>query len=49
MNTLFKANELECESLSIPGISSTTSGFPKHLTAKLFFKAIKKLVQAAKQ
>ena len=44
MNTLLKANELGCESVSIPAISSGIFGFPKPLCAEVFYKNLKKFV-----
>ena len=46
-NTLKKANELECTSISIPAISSGIFGFPKPLCAKVFFYALTKFVEIA--
>ena len=43
-NTLKKANELGCESVSIPAISSGIFGFPKPLCAKVFFYTLAKFV-----
>ena len=43
-NTLAKASELKCQSVSIPAISSGVYGFPKRLCAKVFFRAIKQFV-----
>ena len=37
MNTLLKADELGCESVSIPAISSGIFGFPKPLCSEVFF------------
>ena len=48
-NTLKKANELGCESVSIPAISSGIFGFPKPLCAKVFFYTLAKFVQIAQQ
>ena len=47
-NTLKKANELNCQSVSIPAISSGIYGFPKRLCAKVFFQAIKQFVVDSK-
>ena len=44
INTLLKANELGCRSISMPAISSGFYGFPKPLCAEVFFKALKKFV-----
>ena len=49
MNTLIKANEIECESVSIPAISSGIFGFPKPLCAKVFYASLKRFVRAVKQ
>ena len=49
MNTLIKANEIECESVSIPAISSGIFGFPKPLCAKVFYANLKRFVRAVKQ
>ena len=46
-NTLKKANELNCESVSIPAISSGIFGFPKPLCAKVFFYTLTKFVEIA--
>ena len=43
-SALTKANELNCESVSIPAISSGTYGFPKPFCAEVFFLAIKQWV-----
>ena len=40
-NTLKKADELECKSVSIPAISSGIFGFPKPLCARVFFETLK--------
>ena len=48
-NTLKKANELGCESVSIPAISSGIFGFPKPLCAKTFFYGITKFVEIAQK
>lgn len=48
-NTLVKANELECESVAIPAISSGIFGFPKPLCAKVFFYTLTQFVLVAKQ
>ena len=47
MNTLIKADELGCKSVSIPAISSGIFGFPKPLCAKVFYLVLKKFVQNA--
>ena len=49
MNTLIKANEIECESVSIPAISSRRFGFPKSLCAKVFYTNLKRFVRTVKQ
>lgn len=41
-NTLVKAEELLCESVSMPAISSGIFGFPKPLCAQVFFRTLKK-------
>jgi putative ATPase len=46
-NTLKKANELECESVAIPAISSGIFGFPKPLCSKVFFYTLVKFVEVA--
>jgi len=46
-NTLKKANELECESVAIPAISSGIFGFPKPLCSKVFFYSLVKFVEVA--
>mmetsp|Transcript_33115 Transcript_33115/g.43621 ORF Transcript_33115/g.43621 Transcript_33115/m.43621 type:complete len:150 (-) Transcript_33115:265-714(-) len=43
-NTLKKANEIGCASVSIPAISSGIFGFPKPLCAKVFFYTLAKFV-----
>ena len=48
-NTLVKANELECESVAMPAISSGIFGFPKPLCAKVFFYSITKFVEVAQK
>ena len=48
-STLKRADELKCESVSIPAISSGQSEFPKSLCAKVFFLAIKQFVADAKE
>ena len=48
-NTLVKANELGCASVSIPAISSGIFGFPKPLCAKVFFYTLTEFVKVAKQ
>lgn len=48
LNTLRKANELGCQSVSIPAISSGIFGFPKPLCAKVFFNTISDFVMDAK-
>lgn len=40
INTLKKANELGCSSVSIPAISSGIFGFPKPLCAQVFFMSL---------
>ena len=49
MNTLKKADELECSSVSIPAISSGIFGFPKLLCAYVFFHALSMFVVDAKK
>ena len=49
MNTLIKANKIECKSVSIPAISSGRYGFPKPLCAKVFYANLKRFVRAVKQ
>ena len=48
-NTLKKANELECESVAIPAISSGIFGFPKPLCSKVFFYTLTKFVEVAQK
>ena len=48
-NTLIKANQLKCKSVSIPAISSGIFGFPKPLCAKVFFNVLKQFVVDAKK
>ena len=43
-NTLLKANELGCETLSMPAISSGIFGFPKPLCAEIFFRVLRGFV-----
>ena len=47
MNSLIKAEELGCKSISMPAISSGIFGFPKPLCAKVFYLVLKKFVQNA--
>ena len=49
LNTLKKAEELKCESVSIPAISSGIFGFPKPLCAEVFFLTLKKFVYLQKK
>ena len=44
-----KANELGCESVSLPAISSGIFGFPKPLCARVFFEALKNFVINSKK
>ena len=48
-NTLKKANELGCATVSIPAISSGIFGFPLPLCSKVFFYGLKKFVEIAKK
>ena len=48
-NTLKKANELGCASISIPAISAGIFGFPRPLCAKVHFYTLAKFVQIAQQ
>ena len=43
-SSLVKANDLKCESVSLPAISSGTYGFPKPLCAEVFYLATKEFV-----
>ena len=43
-NTLLKANELGCETVSMPAISSGIFGFPKPLCAEVFFRVLRRFV-----
>ena len=43
-STLAKADEIKCESVSIPAISSGIFGFSKPLCSKVFFQALKQYV-----
>ena len=45
LNSLRKADELKCTSISMPAISSGIFGFPKPLCSEIFFKAIKAFVR----
>ena len=47
-NTLLTANTLECESVSIPAISSGIFGFNKLLCAKVFFNELKNYAAKSK-
>ena len=38
--SLFKAEELRCETISLPAISTGVFGFPKEECAKLMFECI---------
>lgn len=49
LNTLRKANELGCKTVSIPAISSGIFGFPKPLCAQVFFACLKLFVKQAKK
>ena len=46
INTLKKANELGCSSVSIPAISSGIFGFPKPLCAHVFFLSIESFTRS---
>ena len=48
LNTMHRANELDCTSLSIPAISSGIFGFPKDLCAEIFFKSLVFFVRTVK-
>ena len=48
LNTLKKANELECKTVSIPAISSGIFGFPKPLCARVFFACLSHFVKESK-
>ena len=48
-NTLVKADELDCKSVSIPAISSGIFGFPKPLCARVFFEALKNFAADSKK
>jgi O-acetyl-ADP-ribose deacetylase (regulator of RNase III) len=45
INTLKKANELKCKSVSLPAISSGIFGFPKPLCAQVMFNAVEAFVK----
>lgn len=46
LNSLKKATELECKSISIPAISSGIFGYPKEECAKIFYRAIKDYIRS---